>query len=131
MCQGDCLNQFKQMSTTQKLIEETLEKKIKETLNLSLNEFYVLYFLSLQSDQTMRLYDLQEKVGLTQSAMSRLIVRMEEKEAQLIRRSECCSDKRGVCIVLTELGKKQVATHLDKIHDALVPYHELLRRLVS
>ncbi|WP_172199422.1 MarR family winged helix-turn-helix transcriptional regulator [Saccharibacillus qingshengii] len=85
-------------------INRRLEEALKEEPGLSLNEFYVLHFLSLNDKKKLRLQQLQEHVGLSQSAMSRLVVRMEAPKCGALRRNICEDDRRGVYTEMTEIG---------------------------
>jgi len=61
-------------------IEMMIERKLKEQYNLSLKEFYVLYEIYKSENKKYKINDLIKVVDLSQSAMSRLIVRMEKTE---------------------------------------------------
>lgn len=85
-----------------------IETDLIQCLNDSpytLKDFYVLYFLGQTADHKLRLSDLQVEVGLSQSAMSRLIQRLEASGCGAIQRTFCAEDKRGVYIQLTSIGE--------------------------
>ena len=92
----------------QRSTAEVLENKLLESSKLTLNEYYVLYFLNKAKNKKMRLNDLQIEIGLSQSAMSRMISRMEDKNCGVIERHICSDDKRGVYISLTQSGIKML-----------------------
>lgn len=104
----DMINQWLKYTQLQKRKYDELEQKLSYETNLSLNEFYVLYFLSQQENRKMRLNILEQKVGLSQSALSRMIVRMENKKNGLVVRKTCLDDKRGIYIELTDPGKSKL-----------------------
>jgi DNA-binding MarR family transcriptional regulator len=81
-----------------------LEKSLQTNHNLSLKEFYVLYFLSQEPDQKLRLQDLEEKVGLSQSAVSRLVSKFEAKGCGALARNVCEQDRRIIYTSLTKTG---------------------------
>ncbi len=56
----------------------------------------------------MRLNDLIAHFDLSQSAMSRMIMRMEDKLCGVIERHSCQDDKRGIYIDLTQSGEKKL-----------------------
>ena len=91
-------------------VESTLEKSLQTNHNLSLKEFYVLYFLSQEADQKLKLQDLEEKVGLSQSAVSRLVSKFEAKGCGALERNVCEQDRRIIYTSLTKTG----AAKLDK-----------------
>ncbi|MBS4761962.1 MarR family transcriptional regulator [Carnobacteriaceae bacterium zg-ZUI252] len=129
MCDCDCLDKWLMVSASQKKIEHDLEKELKRVTNLTLSEFYVLYFLSQEPQKSMRTFELQEKVGLTQSAMSRLIARMENKQCQYITKGNCSQDKRGVCIKLTAERNALVEQHIHIIEDVLDKNEQFLNQV--
>lgn len=108
-----------------KNLESNMHRELEEALAVEgkypvkLNEFYVLYFLSLKEIKASRLQDLGAKVGLSDSAMSRMLVKMESQACGVIKRSVCADDKRGVHITLTPKGEEILADSL-KIVDAVL-----------
>lgn len=113
------LDEWFQLSNKIKKIEEKLEKAIKNLgYSMSLNEFAFLYYLSISEKKTMRLQSLPDLVGLSQSALSRLVMRMEENSCGVIEKTSCEMDKRGIYVSLTEKGEEVVVnilTSLEKI----------------
>ncbi|WP_138752696.1 MarR family winged helix-turn-helix transcriptional regulator [Paenibacillus sinopodophylli] len=118
---NDALNIWFSLSNSFHLIHDKLEKMLEEQYDLSLKEFYVLYFISNTDDKELRLQQIQEMVGLSQSATSRLIVRMEEKDCGALERHVCEDDKRGIYTRITELGE-------NKFQRALKAFNELLQK---
>lgn len=98
---------------------ELLETRLIEERNITLNEYYVLYFLNLSEEKEMRLNDLQLEIGLSQSAMSRMISRMENKNCSLIERHCCMTDRRGIYIGITKSGYLKLKSS-QKIVDSIV-----------
>ncbi|MGL4698069.1 MarR family winged helix-turn-helix transcriptional regulator [Enterococcus larvae] len=101
------------------VVDNELEVQLKEEASLALNEFYVLYFLSIEESKKMRLQHLQEKVGLSQSALSRLISRMEDKRCGVINRHICTDDKRGIYVSITDKGLEKVEKAEDVVDTVL------------
>lgn len=102
------IEKWLEFSKKQRMIENNLESGLSKS-DLSLNEFYVLYALDLENEKKLRLQDLQKHVGLSQSAMSRLVARLESKDFGAIERSICKNDKRGIYIHLTTKGESILA----------------------
>nr|WP_315526862.1 MarR family transcriptional regulator [Carnobacterium maltaromaticum] len=98
---------------------ELLETRLIEESNITLNEYYVLYFLNISEEKEMRLNDLQLEIGLSQSAMSRMISRMENKNCSLIERHCCTTDRRGIYIGITKSGYLKLKSS-QKIVDSIV-----------
>lgn len=70
--------------------------------NLTLTAFIVLHILIHQDCHEMRIQQLSSEIGLSPSATSRLVVKMENQG--LLLRESCDLDKRGLYAVLTEQG---------------------------
>lgn len=102
------IDQWLTYTREQKVLADKLEKDLINSFGLSEKAFYVLLFLDENEHKKMRLNLLQEKVGLSQSAMSRLINRMEDKNCGVIERSTCLDDKRGIYLKLTDYGKEKL-----------------------
>ncbi len=100
------MGQWLAFTNQHQAIEARLEQALKAESNLSLNEYYVLYYLEKTPNHSMRLNDLIAHFDLSQSAMSRMIMRMEDKLCGVIERHSCQNDKRGIYIDLTQLGKR-------------------------
>ncbi|MBA9087182.1 DNA-binding MarR family transcriptional regulator [Fontibacillus solani] len=104
----------------QSKINDELEQALQEQFGLSLKEFYVLNFISQTEEKKLRLQQLQDMVGLSQSAISRLVGRMEAKNCGALQRHICEDDRRGIYTCITELGEK-------KLQRALVTFNEVLQ----
>ncbi|WP_219582329.1 MarR family winged helix-turn-helix transcriptional regulator [Trichococcus shcherbakoviae] len=100
-------------------VESTLEKKLQTNHNLSLKEFYVLYFLSQEPDQKLKLQDLEEKVGLSQSAVSRLVSKFEAKGCGALERNICEQDRRIIYTTLTKTGATKLAAAAATVEQVL------------
>ncbi|MGO4546340.1 MarR family winged helix-turn-helix transcriptional regulator [Paenibacillus sp. 2TAB23] len=109
-------------------VNDKLERILQEKNNLSLKEFYVLYFISKSEYKKLRLQQLQEMVGLSQSAISRLVVRMEAKNFGALERLVCEDDRRGIYTRITELGENKFQQALNTFNEVLqldIQYDEL------
>lgn len=102
----------------QSIAEKQLEELLKRTNHLTLSEYYALYQLNRHGSR-MRQNDLGNYLCLSQSALSRLIDRLEQKEPQLIGKKTCPDDKRGVYIGITTAGKK-LLTSIEKEVDVIL-----------
>jgi DNA-binding MarR family transcriptional regulator len=72
---------------------------------LTVSEFEILQQLArAKRDETVRMHDLAEHVHLTQSALSRVVTRLEK--ASLVDRGTCADDRRSVWVQLTEAGRE-------------------------
>ncbi|MFE4707594.1 MarR family winged helix-turn-helix transcriptional regulator [Peribacillus simplex] len=113
------LDNWLSLTNIQMSITNELESALQKNHNLSLKEFYVLYFLSKTSDKQLRLQQLQEMVGLSQSAISRLVGRLEAKSCGALQRHICEDDRRGIYTRLTTLGEEKLQISLNTFHEIL------------
>lgn len=98
--------------------EKALEDRIARLSGgLCINEFYLLYFMAKRTEHKMRLQDAQEMIAMSQSAMSRLIKRLEANNPPLLWRSTCEQDKRAVYIHLTDEGQAMYEKIAEGIKD--------------
>lgn len=100
-------------------INDKLEQALQGQYDISLKEFYVLKFVSDSPCKELRLQQIQEKVGLSQSATSRLVDRMEASSVGALERHSCSSDRRGIYTRITELGEQKVQQALATVSQVL------------
>ncbi|MGE6378787.1 MarR family winged helix-turn-helix transcriptional regulator [Peribacillus muralis] len=100
-------------------LSNELDRMLQARHQTTLNEFYVLLFLSNTPEKKLRLLELQQLVGLSQSAMSRLSVRMENKTCGVIQRLGFENDRRGVCATITDRGEIRLQEILDTVNETL------------
>ena len=89
------------------LLEETVAQQSEQRLNLK--EFYLLYYLNLAQEKSLRQIDLPDKLHLSPSAVSRMVARLEEKNCGLLSRRCCDQDRRASFICLTDEGQTTLA----------------------
>lgn len=120
------MNEPKQLITTwvnfskyHDRISSALNHALQERYQLGLKEFYALMFLSQSEDKKLRLSQLQKMVGLSQSAMSRLVSRLETHNFHAVERLAYEGDKRGVFIILTPDGEQQITNIIKEVNELL------------
>lgn len=116
------LDQWLVLKRKKEQIESSLENELLEHMNLPLNEYYVLFFLDESKEGHRRINDLQKEIGLSQSAMSRMISRMENKKCGSIERHCCEEDKRGIYIKITAIGQEKLIKANQHINNVLKQY---------
>ena len=79
-----------------------LERELGERHGLGVSDFEVLERLAESADHQFRAQELADAVHLSQSALSRLISRLEK--SGLVERCLCDLDRRGIYVTLTEAG---------------------------
>jgi DNA-binding MarR family transcriptional regulator len=90
---------------------------------LGFNEFVILLHLNQADDGKMRRIDLAEKVGLTASGITRLLLPMEK--VGLIKRESNEQDARSSYVVLVPGGKEKLKEGLERLEiycDDFIPY---------
>jgi DNA-binding MarR family transcriptional regulator len=94
-----------------------LDRELNERHGLGMSEFEVLERLveatSGDCAASVRIQELAASVHLSQSALSRLVARLEKDG--LVQRSMCAEDRRGVSVCLTPGGRDR--------HTAALPTH--------
>ena len=120
----DFMDHWLTIDSIQNKIKKELDNVLQAEYNLSLKEFYVLYYLSKAPDKKLRLQQLQEMIGLSQSALSRLVGNMEANSCGALEKRVCTDDRRGTYTRLTDLGEK-------KLQGSLVSFREILKSYLS
>jgi DNA-binding MarR family transcriptional regulator len=90
-------------------------------LGLGVSEFEVLDRLSESREHKFRAQELADAVHLSQSALSRLIDRLEKHG--LVERCSCGEDRRGIYVLLTPAG-------LSRHAEAASVHREVLARIL-
>jgi DNA-binding MarR family transcriptional regulator len=97
---------WQQFLRAHRTIVEQLAEQMKRDHNLPLEWFDVLIHLADVPDGRLRQRALRDRLLLSESGVSRLLLRMEQ--AGLISRSTAGEDKRGMEITLSEKGRAAV-----------------------
>src|SRR5215831_5902263 len=84
-----------------------LEHALEQEHGLGVSEFEVLDQLATSTKESHRIQELADAVHLSQSALSRVVARLEDQG--LVVRSMCTDDRRGIYACLTAAGKKRHA----------------------
>lgn len=80
----------------------SLDRELQAGHGLTASEFEVLQQLSQSPERSLRMGELAESAHLTQSALSRLVSRLEVDG--LLQRAACAQDRRSIFIELTAVG---------------------------
>jgi DNA-binding MarR family transcriptional regulator len=89
-----------------------LERRLQHDHGLGVSEYEVLERLAAAGD-AVRMQELAEGVHLSQSALSRVVARLETDG--LVSRGMCPEDRRGIKACLTDAGRER--------HEAARPTH--------
>ena len=82
-----------------------LDRELGAAHDLSASEFEVLQEMHGSDDCSMRMSELAERAHLTQSALSRLVTRLERDG--LVERVACANDRRSLFVRLTTEGRRR------------------------
>jgi DNA-binding MarR family transcriptional regulator len=106
----EAVNAWRALTASHAAVSAALERELGERHGLGVNEFEVLERLAENEEHKFRVQELAEDVHLSQSALSRLIGRLEQHG--LVQRSLCDLDRRGIYVCLTEAGRRRHAEAL-------------------
>jgi DNA-binding MarR family transcriptional regulator len=81
-----------------------LERALKDH-DLGVSEYEVLERLATDDHEQRRMQDLGGAVHLSQSALSRVVGRLEKDG--LARRGMCAEDRRGIYVCITDEGRRR------------------------
>lgn len=89
---------------------------------LGLNDYEILVRLSEAPERRLRMAELADRLHQSRSRLTHTVGRLEA--AELVRRTSCKSDKRGVWAELTEAGfsllEHAAPYHVDGVRENLV-----------
>ncbi len=80
---------------------------------LGFNEFLILYYLGQTEDLKMRRVDLAEKIGMTASGVTRLLLPMEK--IHLVKSGAIETDARVRFVQLSTAGKEKLTEALERL----------------
>ena len=87
------------------VVVSALERSLEVHHGLGLKEFEVLERLASSEASECRMQELTEVTHLSQSALSRLVGRLETEG--LVTRAICPSDRRGIYAHITDAGRER------------------------
>jgi DNA-binding MarR family transcriptional regulator len=115
------LDRWNELETEHARVREALEHALQREHRLTLTEYEVLRRLSDSPEGHRRIQELGEEIHLSQSALSRLVQRLEEDG--YASRKMCDHDRRGVFACVTDAGRKAYAeahpTHTSVLAETL------------
>ena len=83
----------------------SLERRLQHDHGLGVSEYEVLERLAAAGKEKSRMQELAEAVHLSQSALSRVVARLESDG--LVHRGMCPHDRRGIIACLTDMGRER------------------------
>lgn len=104
LLERNLVEQWRDLVARKTRVWNALELELDRRYGLSASEFEVLDTLSeYDCAKPPRVQQLAGHVPITQSALSRMIGRLESQH--LVARSLCHDDRRGIYVVLTDEGR--------------------------
>lgn len=99
-----------------------IDRALEAKFDIGLNEFEILDLVAESVDSACRMKALGERTPMTQSAVSKVVDRLEK--AGLVSRVTCSDDRRSLYLELTDAGRE--------LHsDAAVEHRALLKENLS
>ena len=95
-----------------------IDRALESKFSIGLTEFEILDLVADSTDAACRMKQLGERTPMTQSAMSKVVDRLDK--AGLISRTSCEDDRRSLFLELTDAGR---ALH----RQAAIEHRALLR----
>ncbi|MGW1998170.1 MarR family winged helix-turn-helix transcriptional regulator [Embleya sp. NPDC001921] len=87
-------------------VEHDLGRTLQRRHGMGLSEYRALSRLAVAPDGGLRMQELADSIGLNQSSVSRLAIRLETDD--LTRRDLCPGDRRGVRTAITAEGRTRL-----------------------
>lgn len=120
MNNNELFNAWINLSKYHDRILKAIDYTLQDQFQLGIKEFYLMYYLAQSEQKKMRLSDLVPKVGLSHSALSRLVTRLEQhRGGSLVERQTDANDKRSVDIFLMKKGEQFIHEIQMLINDSL------------
>ena len=101
---------FLQLSRVQALVARAFDRHLG--VGIGFSDFVILYYLSQAPEEKMRRIDLAEKVALSASGITRLLLPMEK--IGLVAREASTSDARVSYVKLAPGGKRLLEESLEE-----------------
>jgi DNA-binding MarR family transcriptional regulator len=118
------LDQWSELESAHSRVREALERALEREHRLSLSEYEVLRRLADDPKGHRRIQELADEIHLSQSALSRLVGRLED--AGFVSRAICDHDRRGIFACITDAGRKAQEeahpTHLAVLSETLAEH---------
>ncbi|HWE83212.1 MAG TPA: MarR family transcriptional regulator [Gaiellaceae bacterium] len=102
----DLVESWRELSAAHAAVFDTLERELSKRHGLTVSEFEVLQRLAESPESNARMQDLADAVHLSQSALSRLVGRLEADG--YVSRALCELDRRGIYACITNAGRDLV-----------------------
>jgi DNA-binding MarR family transcriptional regulator len=120
--QDQLVDEWRDLLARHARVNDALERELQARHGLSVTEFEALQRLAENEKDGCRLQQLVDDIHMSQSALSRLVSRLETRG--LVTRKSCTDDRRGIFACLTDAGR-------ERLGEAQPTQHDVLRRVLS
>ena len=97
------VEQWRSIQSTYFHTAGAIDRALESRFNIGLTEFEILDLVADSVDSSCRMKQLGERTPMTQSAMSKVVDRLQK--AGLLTRQSCVDDRRSLYLELTEAGR--------------------------
>ena len=97
------VEQWRSIQNTYFRTAGAIDRALEARFSIGLTEFEILDLVADSTDAACRMKQLGERTPMTQSAMSKVVDRLEK--AGLIARRSCEDDRRSLFLELTDAGR--------------------------
>jgi DNA-binding MarR family transcriptional regulator len=115
------LDEWRELSARHARVSHALDRALQDEHRLSVPELEALQRLAERDEHGCRLQQLVDDIHMSQSALSRLVSRLEDRG--LVTRTSCVDDRRGIYAHLTDRGA-------ETLRAAEATQREVLRRVL-
>jgi DNA-binding MarR family transcriptional regulator len=105
IAERELVTRWREMLERHARTTSVLEHRLQSEHALGVSEYEVLERLAASDKDTRRMQELADAVHLSQSALSRVVARLEADG--LVTRGMCPEDRRGIMACLTEGGRER------------------------
>jgi DNA-binding MarR family transcriptional regulator len=105
IAERELVTRWREMLECHARTTSVLEHRLQSEHALGVSEYEVLERLAASDKDTRRMQELADAVHLSQSALSRVVARLEADG--LVTRGMCPEDRRGIMACLTEGGRER------------------------
>lgn len=104
---GTLVGEWRSLLARHAQVSDALEKELQARHGLSVSELETLQRIAESASDGCRLQALVDEVHMSQSALSRMVSRLEGRG--LVVRNSCADDRRGMKACLTDSGRSTLA----------------------
>jgi DNA-binding MarR family transcriptional regulator len=114
------VERWRALLTSYNKVAGQLERALQDGHGLTMSEFETLDRLISVECEKRRMQDLAADMYLSQSALSRVVARLEK--SGLVERALCEADRRGIFVTVTDAGRR-LHTEARETHLAVLAQH--------